>query len=348
MEVHRHRDVPIPGVHTFGQPFPGEREAPVRTVEAPAPLAGLGRRVLATALTAVLTLVLPLVVLWSLGRLPSSLAVWSDLSFDASGAAVVVLLASMVLTALLYAGLGAAPGGLVCGIRVGRADGVRRRAGFWRTMGRALALVGPGILTGGLWWLISMTFAVLDRRALKQGLHERMSKTTTVRRQRSTCEERVPSRRAKSGQGVDAAAARVSRSGRTFTESLEVTGIHRPAPGALEPWGDGPEVRWRLEVVDGPAVLLETSCYIGRYSAENPEVSTAEFLRIRDARVSKTHGLFSLDRGQVHFTDLASTNGSVLKRAGQQRNLQPHVAMPLKPGDEVHVGNHVVVLRLLG
>ena len=72
---------------------------------------------------------------------------------------------------------------------------------------------------------------------------------------------------------------------------------------------------------------------------------TAE-LCIRDARVSGTHARL-VRRGEAwFFEDLASRNGSLIERDGQQQVARPNVPLPLQPGDRLLLGDRVAPVSI--
>ncbi len=62
-------------------------------------------------------------------------------------------------------------------------------------------------------------------------------------------------------------------------------------------------------------------------------------LVVADASVSLRHGLFSPDVSGYRFTDLQSTNGSILVRDGRPETCPAGLALPLHDGDILHLGS---------
>ena len=62
-------------------------------------------------------------------------------------------------------------------------------------------------------------------------------------------------------------------------------------------------------------------------------------LVVADASVSLRHGLFSPDAHGYRFTDLQSTNGSVLLRDGRPESCPAGLALPLQDGDLLQLGS---------
>lgn len=338
----RHIEVAIPGVQTFGMPFPGDRSAPARRgPEAPA-YASRRRRLVAALGTTMIAATAVAGACWALGGPPSGSPTMDWLDERSVRGAALALSLFVLSTICLVGTVGAGPGGLMMRLRVARIDGSRARPGIARAAARILLLLLPGILTGGLWWVVVAVLVARPGNTSRRGPHELASGTLTV--SRSTPAR--PATWAANGPGTSAWVPQAEGSRASALDSSvagDVTGTAGVAPAD----SDAAVRRWRVEVVDGPARLLDRVCVIGRESAERPAEHEEDFIGIRDHLVSKRHGMFALDRGQVTYTDLGSTNGSIASRGGRQRRISPHQPLPLKPGDTVLVGDQQVRVTLL-
>lgn len=135
--------------------------------------------------------------------------------------------------------------------------------------------------------------------------------------------------------GVEMKLSLPGQAGATAVLRADKTAAMAAPPRADSPAGKafGPPVAW--VVGNGIELPLRAGTNtFGRKSDNDVCVS--------DGYVSGRHGRFDVEGGKVFFTDIGSTNGTMLNGA----KLEPNRRTQIEPGDEIQVGSLILSVRL--
>lgn len=102
--------------------------------------------------------------------------------------------------------------------------------------------------------------------------------------------------------------------------------------------------RWGIVLPGDASRPLGSAVLVGRNPAPHPDYPGAELVVLPDEgkSVSKTHAVITVDGDAAGVRDLASTNGTVVVRAGTTVPAQHPVA--LQPGDIIQFGSFRVTV----
>lgn len=242
----------------------------------------------------------------------------------------VVLVAAPVATLLAgtVTGLdGRSPGRLLAGTRVRTLDGapLGLEAGLRRSTLKTVAGVG----SCGVLWLRWAAVALVDTTGrARTPLDARTGSLVLDVRPRPRPPTPAPSTPA-GPVNLTAQRLAVPEADLVHVPAARVPTLAEPDPGG-----------WRLVADTGESVRLEGSAVVGRDPEAAPGVRHLVALRSDDGSLSRSHvRVGPVADGRLVLLDPASTNGTLLVRAGASRPVPRGRPVSLLEGDRVQVGD---------